>query len=134
MFDFGVSLDGAGSIEAWLRKGSDLGDKFERELGNWADDVLRDDLSGTANYASPPAGSTYVRTGEFGASWEVRKNRLSVEFVNRAAHAVHVVGDAAGTRQARIHAGRWWLMRKRIENRLPDAMQRMGKVVDKELG
>lgn len=109
-----------------LKKGTRLGDEIGSELRAWATDHLDNDLYGMENYAPPPAGSKYIRTGRLGANWGLqRKGRTGVTFYNMTAYAGYVIGDGGGRKQAAIHAGRWWLARKRTEAAIPDLERRI---------
>lgn len=126
MIEFDVRSSGYDEIRATLRRGANLQDEIGRELGDWAQDHLDGRLYGMENYAPPPAGSTYVRTGGLGAGWGLRRIRQSaVEFFNLYRAVRFVVGDGDGRGQAAIHAGRWWLARKRTEAAIPDLIRRI---------
>lgn len=109
---------------------------FETELGNimgeWAKETLDDDLYGMTNYAPPLPNSTYVRTGNLGRNWGLRRGgKLSVVFQNPTDYAGWVVGDNDGGRQAAIHAGRWWIARKKVEDRVPALEVKIERHIDK---
>jgi hypothetical protein len=103
-------------------------------LGNWAQDVLDDHLYGEDKYAPPPPNSKYIRTGRLGRGYGLmRHSRTAVRLFNLTPYTGWVVGDAAGQGQAGIHAGRWWLARQRVEARLDDATERIGRAIEREL-
>lgn len=111
---------------AVLQKGTRLGDEIGNELRRWATDHLDNDLYGMENYAPPPAGSKYIRTGRLGANWGLqRAGKAKVTFYNMTAYAGYVVGNGLGQKQAAIHAGRWWLARKRTEAAIPELERRI---------
>lgn len=67
----------------------------------------------------------YVRTGTYGRAWKVIKTgegyALTGEAISRRDgrdYTKYVGGDAYGTRQARVHQGRWALMRDEVERSL----------------
>jgi hypothetical protein len=60
----------------------------------------------------------YRRTGKYGQSWKVEKSKTKHEgymLISRLNHAKWVSGSAYGTDQARIHRGRWPLLRDVVE-------------------
>lgn len=119
---------------AALRRGVNLDREIQDEMAGWASDHLDKELYGMENYAPAPAGSKYIRTGRLGSNWGVRrKGKKQVEFYNETPYAGYVVGDGKGRRQAAIHAGRWWLARKRTEDAVPDLMRRIARRVTKVL-
>ena len=69
-------------------------------------------------YPAPPPGSTYRRTFRLKAGWKVQSaGATGYTIKNLAArkgrrYAKYVVGDASGKRQAKIHRGRWKLLRE----------------------
>lgn len=87
-------------------------------IGRWAGRVLRRKLAGTGNY--PSRRSEYNRTGELGARWAVQHiSDAEYGFANTADHAIHVVGDGQGKRQARVHKGVWWTAVERVSDQFP---------------
>lgn len=135
MIELDVHIDGDDALVLWLKKGIDLDDAIGRGLGDWAKDMLDKRLYGTRNYAPPPASSKYVRTGTLGANWGLaRHGKTGVEFQNMTGYAGYVVGGSEGEGQAGIHAGRWWLARKRIEEGLDDADKAISKAIVEALG
>lgn len=126
MIQLDVRPQGFDRVLAWLRRGVNLETVVRRELGEWAQDHLDGRLYGMENYAPPPPNSKYIRTGRLGAGWYLmRAGRTGVRFVNMTPYAGYVVGDGNARRQAAIHAGRWWLARRRTEAALPDAQKRI---------
>lgn len=135
MIELNVNIDGADSMELWLHKGIDLDAAIGKGLGEWASDLLDDQLYGTRNYAPPPAGSKYIRTGNLGANWALaRKGTTGVEFQNMTGYAGYVVGDEKGGTQAWFHQGRWWLAIKKIEAGLDDADKAISMAIVEALG
>jgi hypothetical protein len=104
-----------------------------RELGLWAEDVLDDQLYGEDKYAPPPPNSRYIRTGRLGRGYGLMRHGLAVRIFNLTPYTGYVVGDAEGRGQAGIHQGRWWLARQRVEARLGDATERIGRAIEREL-
>lgn len=134
MIQLDIKLHGIDRVLATLRRGVNLDDAIGQGLGDWAKDLLDGQLYGMENYAPPPANSTYIRTGRLGANWGLsRPRKTAVSFDNPTAYARYVVGDKHGGRQAAIHAGRWWLARKRIERATPEAHDRIGKAIRRRL-
>lgn len=134
MIEMDVRPQGVDRVLAWLRRGVHLEDVVARELGQWASDLTDSKLYGMENYAPPPANSKYIRTGRLGSNWGVRRTkRTAVEFYNMTPYAAYVVGDGKGGRQAGIHAGRWWLGRKRIIEAMPDGQKRIYAGIRKAL-
>jgi len=85
-------------------------------------------------YPPERARQTYVRTGTLYAGWQVKKLDDGYQIVNYAArrgrrYARYVVGDAFGTGQAWMHAGRWQLFRDVVE----DEMAQLPPVVAREI-
>ncbi len=106
------TVENARELAAALERLSDLPKFFAPAFDAWAIDTTSRRLSGMGNYPSPPAGSTYQRTGEFGSSWSTAELGPSkVEFLNTTPYGDLVAGEA----QAWMHRGRWWVAVKRIE-------------------
>jgi len=135
MIDLDISIDGDDAIALWLHKGIDLDKPIAQGLGEWATDTLDERLYGMHNYAPPPDGSTYVRTGRLGSNWGLMRGpgETSVTFFNATSYAGYVVGDGEGQGQARMHQGRWYLGRKRIEERLDGAIEKIARAIAKVL-
>lgn len=133
MIEINIWHIGAAEIERVLAKGIDLDDPIARAMGEWATETLDGQLYGMGNYAPPPPNSRYIRTGNLGAGWGLmRHSRTGVTFFNMTPYAVYVIGDDNGHGQAR-HMGHWWLARKRIEDRLPGAINRIDGEVARAL-
>ena len=129
-----VQFPDFGRLNSDLMRGVKLGDEIGDELREWAKDHLDGQLYGMENYAPPPPNSTYIRTGRLGANWGLqRKGKQSVTFYNMSPYAGYVVGDGKGNRQAAIHAGRWWLARKRTEAAIPELERRIKARMDRVL-
>lgn len=88
-------------------------------------------------YPPAPSGSRYVRTYKLQNAWKasrvVNGYTVSADPVNRGVHyGRYVVGDAYGTGQATVHAGRWQLLRdvteKEVE-KLPPMVEEHIKMV-----
>jgi hypothetical protein len=127
--DITVRDNGARS---WLASSGRIEDAIGQGLGEWAENVLDDQLYGEDKYAPPPPNSRYIRTGRLGRGFGLmRQGRTAVRFFNLVGHAFRVVGDAEGHGQAGIHAGRWWLARQRIEARLDNALDRIGRAIER---
>jgi hypothetical protein len=62
----------------------------------------------------------------------MRHSRTAVRIFNLTPYTGYVVGDAAGQGQARRMA-HWWLARQRVEARLDDATERIGRAIEREL-
>lgn len=134
MIQLDVRPRGADRVLAFLRRGVNLESVVGRELGVWAQDHLDGKLYGMDNYAPPPANSKYIRTGNLGRNWGLmRHGKTGVRFFNMTSYAGYVVGDGQGNKQAAIHAGRWWLARKRTEAALPEAQKRIRGGISKAL-
>jgi hypothetical protein len=134
VIDLSIELSGANAAQATLRRGTRLDDVIGRELGRWAEDVLDDHLYGEDKYAPPPPNSRYIRTGRLGRGYGLmRHSRTAVRIFNLTPYTGYVVGDADGRGQAGIHQGRWWLARQRVEARLDDATERIGRAIEREL-
>ena len=86
-------------------------------------------------YPSERPNQTYVRTGNYGASWKVDSlddgYRVSnnVTFKGRA-YAKYVGGDAYGLSQAWMHAGRWPLFRDVVEKEVVKLPQEIANEID----
>lgn len=69
-------------------------------------------------------GQRYVRTGKLSRNWKIlRKGDTGYTIINRASfkgrtYARWVVGDFAGERQARVHQGRWKVLRVEVETEM----------------
>lgn len=127
-----MNLDIHGEIEALkaLEKLTKLEDGLTADFAEWGQETLDGDLYGTSNYAPPLAGSKYVRTGNLGSNWGLRRpGKMSVAFVNNSDYAGYVVGDSEGAGQAALHAGRWWIALKRIEEKIPLLIEKIEKRV-----
>jgi hypothetical protein len=134
MIDIDIQLSGATGAQRALSRGTKLEDVIGRELGRWAEDVLDDHLYGEDKYAPPPPNSKYIRTGRLGRGYGLmRHSRTAVRIFNLTPYTGYVVGDAQGQGQAWMHAGRWWLARQRVEARLDDATERIGRAIEREL-
>lgn len=134
MIQFDIKTSGAPEAIKSIEKLVELDDKLGGILGEWAKGTLDDDLYGMGNYAPPPANSKYIRTGRLGSNWGLRRNgKLSVIFGNATDYAGYVVGNNDGAGQAAIHAGRWWIARKKIEARVPELEAKVDRYID-ELG
>jgi hypothetical protein len=134
VIDLEITLSGATGAQRALSRGTKLDDVIGRELGLWAEDVLADRLYGEDKYAPPPPNSKYIRTGRLGRGYGLmRHSRTAVRIFNLTPYTGYVVGDAQGQGQAWMHAGRWWLARQRVEARLDDATERIGKAIEREL-
>ena len=134
MIHLDVRPQGFDRVMAWLRRGVNLAEPIGDELGAWATDHLDGELYGMENYAPPPPNSKYVRTGRLGANWGLaRRGKTGVVFQNMTPYAGYVVGDKDARRQAAIHAGRWWLARKRTEAAIPAAQKRIRARIHREL-
>ena len=62
-------------------------------------------------YPPTRVGQRYRRTYRLRDSWTIRRLEKGNRIVNRAPYANYVVGNAYGTYQAWMHAGRWPLFR-----------------------
>lgn len=70
------------------------------------------------NYAVPLLPKQkYRRTGRFGAGWKIKRetNTKRVTLSNAVPYARYVAGGANGQGQARIHQGRWGLLKDAIQ-------------------
>lgn len=134
MIQLDVKLHGVNRVLATLRRGVNLDDAIGHGLGEWAKDVHDGQLYGMENYAPPPANSTYIRTGRLGANWGLsRPRKMAVSFNNTTSYARYVVGDSQGGRQAAIHAGRWWIARKKVLAAVPEAHNHINRAVRRRL-
>lgn len=134
MITLNVKLHGIDRVLATLRRGVNLDDAIGQGLGDWAKDLLDGQLYGMENYAPPPANSTYIRTGRLGANWGLsRPRKTAVSFNNTTSYARYVVGDSAGGRQAAVHAGRWWIARKKVLAATPEAHDHINRAVRRRL-
>lgn len=87
------------------------------------------------------ASGRYHRTGLLGSRWAIEDAGNGYKLVNTAAHrgkfyAKWVVGDAYGQSQARMHAGRWQVMRDVVDEelgKLPDELEELIKVVSRRV-
>lgn len=120
MIGYKITTNGTDRAFAMLRKLENTDDLIADALGEWATETLDSELYGMGNYAPPPPNSTYIRTGRLGANWGIQRlSKLAVQFFNLTSYVAYVVGDHLMQRQAAVHAGRWWLGRKKIEARIP---------------
>ncbi len=134
MITLDVKLRGVDRVLATLRRGVDLDAAIGQGLGEWAKDLHDGQLYGMENYAPPPANSSYIRTGRLGANWGLsRPRKTAVSFNNTSSYARYVVGDSQGGRQAAIHAGRWWIARKKILAAVPEAHNHINRAVRRRL-
>lgn len=132
MIDLAIRVQGVEQVTRSLRKLENLDDILARELGMWATETLDGHLYGMQNYAPPPPGSRYIRTGNLGANWGVmRPSRTSVAFTNATSYGPFVVGDSDGGSQAAIHAGRWWIALRRVEAQVDKLADRIEDAVGK---
>lgn len=130
MIEYTVNVRGVPAVMKTLDGLERLETGLSSILGEWATETLDGDLYGMANYAPPPPNSTYVRTGRLGSNWGLRRNgRLSVVFENATDYAGYVVGNNDGAGQAGIHAGRWWIARKKIETKIQKLKARVERHV-----
>ena len=98
----------------------------------WAQSV-RAKLKSTPYPAKRP-GQRYVRKGLFANSW--RAERLGggrVRIANSAPYSGWVVGGGPHNRQARVHAGRWWIGANVVRENLPDLGRNIVKELDRLL-
>lgn len=77
----------------------------------------------------------YVRTGNLGASWKVKRTESGYVIENDARrrgrrYTRYVVGDAYGTGQAWMHAGRWPLFRDVVDNEIAKMPQEVADEID----
>lgn len=98
--------------------------------------LARDNAStwtGGASYSTPaPAGSAYRRTGIYGGAMKVQRIGLSVSISNDARsprtgklYPQFVGGRADGTGQARVHAGRWPVIRQEVDKQVEPLVQKI---------
>lgn len=133
MIDLTITPRGFDAMLARIRRGINLDDAIGRGLGEWAKETLDDELYGQNQYPSPPPNSRYIRTGNLGRNWGLaRQGKTGVKFQNTAAYARYVVGAGSGQGQARRMA-HWWLGRRKIEARLPQAKTMIGREIRKDL-
>ena len=119
MIDYVIQVNGADSVALSLRKLENLDEVIAGAMGQWATKTLDGQLYGEDKYPPPPAGSRYIRTGNLGRGWGVmRSGKTSVQFFNGTPYGPYVVGDSSGSGQAGIHAGRWWIALKRVEEQV----------------
>jgi hypothetical protein len=124
VIDLTISTHGERAIQMQLKQLANADEVIHDVLGEWAAETLDSELYGMDNYAPPPPNSTYVRTGRLGANWGLqRQGRTAVAFTNFTRYVRYVVGDAGGAGQAWMHAGRWWLGRRKVEERIPKLAQ-----------
>jgi hypothetical protein len=75
-------------------------------------------------YPAQRSGQRYVRTGRLFSHWKIEEIERGYSVENTAAgpngkaYAKYVVGDAYGTGQAWMHAGRWDVFRDVMEEEL----------------
>lgn len=130
MIDFSIKVNGEKAAALSLSKLDHFEDWIADEMGAWAIETLDGDLYGEGNYAPKPAGSTYVRTGNLGANWGVRRQgKTGVIFENNTDYGGYVVGDGDGAGQAR-HMLHWWLARRKVEDRIDVLAQRIERRAD----
>jgi hypothetical protein len=132
VIDLTIKVQDDRALQMKLRKLADADKVISETLGEWASETLDSELYGMGNYAPPPPNSTYIRTGRLGANWGLRRvGRTAVEFFNLTSYARYVVGNAAGGGQAAIHVGRWWLGRRKIEQRIERLADMLKTAFDK---
>lgn len=92
-------------------------------MAAWVKQIVRSRFTGMQNYAPPPAGSTYIRTGTLGGGWNhAMHGPLRHAITNPVMYAPYVVGD---NEQAWVHRGRWWTAARRVEQYLPDLVNNL---------
>ncbi|HBU28385.1 MAG TPA: hypothetical protein DEB56_00725 [Thiobacillus sp.] len=86
-------------------------------------------------YPGERPGQRYIRTGNLGASWQVRRLEDGYQIYNNASHkgrryARYVVGDAYGQGQAWMHSGRWQLFRDVVEDEIDKLPEEVANELD----
>lgn len=120
MITLDLKIENTDAVAAALATLEDMPRFFHPVMGKWVDRTGREYLWGMRNYAPPPAGSTYIRTGRLGDSWSSSELDWSAfVFENRADYAGLVVGED----QAWMHRGRWWRATDRIAERTDELMR-----------
>jgi hypothetical protein len=105
-------------------------DVMDKALNDSLGDLVTTRLYGMENYVPKPPQSKYVRTGTLGAGWGLeRPERNRFWIVNAVAYRKYVVGDRDKRGQAWMHRGRWWLARERIEEAIPDAIDKTAAAI-----
>lgn len=131
MIDMSINVNGEKAIMLQLHEFENFENEIADIMGEWAIETLDGELYGEGNYAPPPANSTYVRTGNLGANWGVRRSgKTGVVFENFVGYGGYVVGDGDGAGQAGIHQMRWWLARRKVEDRLEVLADRIERRAD----
>lgn len=118
-----------------------------RELGKHtqipkaADKVLGDFVKDLAKgltarpYPPPRPNQRYVRTGRLGRSWasgRVAQNKHYIDNTARADgryYASRVLGNSLGKEQAWMHAGRWYVFRSLLDNKIPQLSKDLAQAV-----
>lgn len=95
---------------------------------------------GTSYRTAPPAGSTYRRTGIYGGAMKVQRMGLSVSISNDAraprtgkAYARFVGGVSDGSGQARIHRGRWPVIRQEVDKQVAPLVQKIDNDLERKI-
>ena len=71
------------------------------------------------SYPPKPPESRYVRTGNYGGSFELaRVGDVGVRLTSGLDYTVYVGGNAAGEGQAWMHEGRWMLIKEAIDEQV----------------
>lgn len=94
---------------------------FDVATREWANNVIREQLAGPAQYPAELPNQRYRRTYGLASGWRnsrVRQGRWRIW--NTQPYASDVVGDASGANQAPIHRGRWWIAKERIDRQLAE--------------
>ena len=86
-------------------------------------------------YPAERPNQTYHRTGNLGASWDVRRLDDGYQIVNTArargrAYAHYVVGNAYGTGQAWMHQGRWPVFRGVVDAEIEKMPREIADEID----
>lgn len=87
-------------------------------------------------YPPERPGQTYVRTGNLGFSWDVKRLDSGYQITNDAKnkygdyYAQYVVGNAYGLNQAWMHEGRWQLFRDVVEAEIANLPQAIADEID----
>ena len=132
MIDLNLEVYGDTAMIAALGKLEHMDDILARELAEWGSEVVDGQLYGMSHYPAPPPDSTYIRTGNLAGGWGLqREGKSAIKIYNMTPYAGYVVGDNNADWQARIHAGRWWLARKRVEEALPRFIERIRDAINK---
>lgn len=119
MLRFEIAINGDQAVRNELRgAASSMRGRVQRATYAWAESRVMSQLH-TWNYPAERPGQRYVRRYRLMRGWYIQQTPRGVVIGNRMPYAGYVVGDAKGQGQAWMHKGRWWVLRRKIDEQRP---------------